>query len=417
MNSLIAFLFSNLVIFLIFATIAAFDGGNETDYQALLKFKSIIRNEEALSSWNTSFHLCDWSGVICGKRHRRVTALLLKSQGLEGSLSPHVGNLSFLHLISLTNNSLQGTIPHELGRLSRLRFLYLGSNKFNGVIPTNMSHCSNLEDLRLNNNNLVGSIPKGIGFLSKLTYFLFEYNKLTGGIPPGLGNLTSIELFNAATNPLGGNIPHTLGHWKSLTTLYLGLCSLSGTIPHSIFNLSLLTELSFRDNQLTGSLPSALDEMLPHLRYFQLQDNQLTGSLPPSISNCSKLEFLEVRGNGFNGKLRIDFSKLKDIYQINIDDNTYGFGEADDMKFIDTLRNCSRLKRLDLRNCRFKGVLPTSIGNLSDNLSFFIIQENEFYGNLPSSIGNLFGLTGLGLSRNRFTGKSPPPLVSFKCYK
>ncbi|CAH1438686.1 unnamed protein product [Lactuca virosa] len=381
MNSLIAFLFSNFVIFLIFATIAAFDGGNETDYQALLKFKSMITNE-GLSSWNASFHFCDWSGVICGKRHRRVTALLLRSQGLEGSLSPHVGNLSFLRLISLTNNSFQGTIPHELGRLSRLCFLYLGSNKFNGVIPTNLSHCSNLEDLRLNNNNLVGSIPKGIGFLSKLTYLLLEYNKLTGGIPPGLGNITSIKLFNAATNPLGGNIPDTLGHWKSLTELYLGACNLNGTIPHSIFNLSLLTELSFHDNQLTGSLPSALGEMLPHLRYFQLQDNHLTGPLPPSISNCSKLEFLEVRGNSFSGKLRIDFSKLKDIYQINIGDNTYGFGEADDMKFIDTLRNCSRLKRLDLRNCKFKGVLPTSIGNL-------------------------VGLTGLGLSRNRFTGKIP----------
>ncbi|CAI9273687.1 unnamed protein product [Lactuca saligna] len=174
MNSHIALLFSHLVIFLIFAAISAYDGGNETDYQALLKFKSMITNK-GLSSWNASFHFCDWSGVSCGKQNKRVTALVLESQGLEGSLSPYVGNLSFLHVFSLRNNNIQGMIPHEIGRLSRLRFLYLGYNKISGVIPANLSHCSNLKDLRLNNNNLVGSIPKGIGLLLKLTFMVVQY--------------------------------------------------------------------------------------------------------------------------------------------------------------------------------------------------------------------------------------------------
>ncbi|GJQ98227.1 leucine-rich repeat protein [Tanacetum coccineum] len=103
---------------------------------------------------------CDWSGISCGKRHKRVIALRLGSQGLEGSLCPHVGNFSFLRELYLTNNSFQGTIPHEFGRLSRLRRLYLNRNKFSGVIPTNLCGCSNLEDLWLDRNKLVGSIPK-----------------------------------------------------------------------------------------------------------------------------------------------------------------------------------------------------------------------------------------------------------------
>nr|GFC43142.1 protein kinase-like domain-containing protein [Tanacetum cinerariifolium] len=110
---------------------------------------------KVLTSWNHSFHFCDWSGISCGKRHKRVTALQLDSQGLEGSLSPHVGNLSFLRELSLANNSFQGTIPDALGRLSRLRRLYLHRNKFNGVIPTNLSGCSNIEELWLAGNNLV----------------------------------------------------------------------------------------------------------------------------------------------------------------------------------------------------------------------------------------------------------------------
>ncbi|GKG29095.1 kinase-like domain-containing protein, partial [Tanacetum coccineum] len=73
---------------------------------------------KVLTSWNHSFHFCDWSGISCGKRHNRVTALQLDSQGLEGSLSPHVGNLSFFRELSLANNSFQGTIPDALGRLS-----------------------------------------------------------------------------------------------------------------------------------------------------------------------------------------------------------------------------------------------------------------------------------------------------------
>ncbi|KAL7614874.1 receptor kinase-like protein Xa21 [Lactuca sativa] len=408
----VAFLFSSLVTFVITRTISA---SNETDYEALLQFKSMISNEEALSSWNASFHFCNWSGVSCGKRHRRVTALVLESQGLQGSLSPHVGNLSFLGVFSLKNNSIIGRIPHELGRLSRLRRLNLGSNGFNGVIPTNLSSCSNIELLALYDNKLVGSIPEEFRFLSKLTSILIDTNKLTGGIPSALGNITSLDTFSAADNPFGGSIPDTLGRLKSLRIFYCGNCSLSGTIPHSIYNLSLLTNISLANNQLTGRLPSALGAMLPHLLSLQLRDNQLTGSLPSSISNCSKLQHLEVSKNSFSGKLTINFATLKDINYINLGDNMYGFQEADDdMKFIDTLQNCSKLDRLDLRYCNFKGLLPESIGNLSNQLRFLNLRGNQLYGNLPSSIGNLDGLTILALDYNRFTGKIPSTIGKLK---
>ncbi|KAL7613111.1 hypothetical protein Lser_V15G08880 [Lactuca serriola] len=407
MNSHIAFFFFCLVLSLITSTISA--SSNETDYQALLKFKSMIRNEEALISWNSSFHFCAWSGVSCGKLHRRVTAISLESQGLEGSLSPHVGNLSFLRFFYLSNNSFQGRIPHELGRLSRLRFLYLGSNKFNGVIPTNLSRCHNLKDLRLYDNKLVGSIPKEISFLSKLTFLDVGTNKLTGGIPPVLGNITSMEVFSAAENPLGGSIPDSLGHWKSLTGFGCGFCNLFGTIPHSTYNLSILANFSLPGNQFTGSLPSSFGAMLPHLEILQLWGNQLTGPLPPSIANCSKLLLIEMQENNFSGKLTIDFAKLKDLCVITLGGYiSSGLGEGDDdMRFIDTLNNCSKLEILQIYDCKLQGVLPTSIGNLSHRLYDLDLEGNNLYGHLPSSIGNLVGLNTLILSRNWFTGKIP----------
>ncbi|XP_071738692.1 uncharacterized protein [Rutidosis leptorrhynchoides] len=418
LSSLNAFLFYGLVIFLTNntntnATISSSSSydhhGNETDLLALLSFKSLITRDPygVLSSWNTSFHFCDWSGVTCGKRHKRVTGLQLDSKGLEGSLSPHVGNLSFLRELMLRNNSFQKTIPYELGRLFRLRVLNLMINKFSGNIPTNFSGCSNLEKLGLATNELVGSIPKEISLLSKLAYLVSDENRLTGGIPSFLGNITSLEVISLTQNPFGGTIPDTFGHLKSLKELYLGTSGLTGTIPHSIYNLSLLTRLSFYDNQLTGSLPLAIGAMLPALTGFQLSNNQLTGILPPSISNCSKLRELLMDYNSFSGKLTIDFSKLTDIVDVVIGNNYFGSGETDEMKFIDYLNNCSKLERFSLFNCNFKGEIPRSIGNLSDQFSHLDLANNYLYGNLSSSIGNLIGLTRLRLDSNELTGKIP----------
>ncbi|GJS25572.1 leucine-rich repeat protein [Tanacetum coccineum] len=392
------------------ATVSASNGGNETDYLALLSFKSKITQDpyKVLTSWNHSFHFCEWSGISCGKQHERVTALRLFSKGLECFLSPHVGNLSFLRELDLGNNNFEATIPHELGRLSRLRRLFLDENKFSGVIPQNLSGCSNLEDLWLARNMLVGSIPKEMSLLSKLTRLVINDSRLTGGIPPFLGNITSMEVFSASENPFGGSIPDTLGLWKSLTVFGCGSCNLNGSIPHSIFNLSLLANISLPDNELGGSLPLEIGNQLPNLELLQLWGNELTGLLPPSISNCSKLVILDMADNNFSGKLTIDFSKLRDIYKIHLPNNNFhGRGKPGDMRFIDSLKNCTKLVHLELYNCNLIGMLPTTIGNLSDQLSLLGLGDNQLFGSLPSSIGSLVGLTYLHLGANPFKGKIP----------
>ncbi|GJV31291.1 leucine-rich repeat protein [Tanacetum coccineum] len=224
-----------------------------------------------------------------------------------------------------------------------------------------------------------------------------------------------MEMFSAVSNPFGGSIPDTLGLWKSLTGFGAGECNLYGSIPHSIFNLSLLVNFSLVENHLSGSLPSEIGNQLPNLEDLQLRDNELTGVIPPSISNCSKLTYLEMGDNNFSGKLTIDFSKLIDINGISLHDiNFHGSGEADDMRFIDSLKNCTRLMTLSLSNCNLVGMLPISIGNLSDQLTFLTLGENQLFGSLPSSIGSLVGLTTLHLEDNRFKGKIPTTIGKLK---
>ncbi|THF98992.1 hypothetical protein TEA_022314 [Camellia sinensis var. sinensis] len=176
--------------------------GNETDRFALLAFKSKILQDPhgVVSSWNNSLHFCEWQGVICGHRHRRVTVIDLTSQGLVRSLSPYVGNLTFLRGLWLSNNTFQGENPVELGNLFRLQILNLSNNNFEGEIPDSLSRCSNLTYLGVGTNKLVGKSPKELTSLPKLTNLAIYKNNLTGGISSFIGNLTSLKNFSAARN-------------------------------------------------------------------------------------------------------------------------------------------------------------------------------------------------------------------------
>lgn len=143
---------------------------NKTDQLALLAFKAAIAEDpfRALNSWNHTTDHCRWHGVTCGRLHRRVTRLNLQALKLLGSISPHIGNLSFLRILMLDDNSFHHEIPQEVSLLHKLRVLGLSNNTLEGEIPRNLSSCAHLTWLRLTNNRLVGEIPIGFGSLVNL---------------------------------------------------------------------------------------------------------------------------------------------------------------------------------------------------------------------------------------------------------
>jgi hypothetical protein len=112
---------SFLLLPLLLSAVAA----QAADEAALLAFRAAAiagPHGDPLASWNGSGAggFCGWEGVRCGRRHRRVVALSLPSLGLTGTLSPAVGNLTFLRTLNLSSNWFQGTIPASIGRLVRL---------------------------------------------------------------------------------------------------------------------------------------------------------------------------------------------------------------------------------------------------------------------------------------------------------
>ncbi|CAN1143749.1 Receptor kinase-like protein Xa21 [Linum perenne] len=372
----------------------------------------------ALSSWNDSVHFCEWYGVSCSKRHHgRVTVLNLSSHGLYGSISPHVGNLSFLKFLCLYNNNFIGEIPPEISHLHRLQRLSLHNNLLDGEIPSNISRCFNLIIFDVCHNKLVGRLPWKFSQLNKLQYLNVRSNNLSGSIPLAFGNLSSLLEFDGGENQLSERVPNTLGRLKSLTGLYLNFNNLSGEIPASIFNLTSLTKMLFDFNYLlNGSLPWNLGISLPNLEQFDVGVNQFTGSVPPSLSNASNLVQLGLCSNNFRGIMpsMAGSNKLK---WFGIAFNSLGSGKPNDLSFLSSLTNVFSLTSLsiflDLSSNRFTGTIPTEVENLK-NLGFLDLSHNMLSDSIPSSLGSCISLEGLYMQDNHLQGIIPSSLSSLR---
>ncbi|KAL5991501.1 hypothetical protein ACLOJK_012410 [Asimina triloba] len=392
---------------------------NVTDRLVLLTFKNRIIQDplNALSSWNASLHFCLWRGISCSLGEERVTGLNLTSLKLVGSIPPHVGNLTFLTGFDLSNNGFSGEIPPELGRLPHLQHLNLSFNSLHGQFPSNLSYCLELDFVNFGFNELTGEIPVWLGSLPKLHRLHLFTNNFTGSIPPSLGNLSSLFGLSLRRNSLEGNIPAELARLKNLRYLQISENQLSGTIPPSIYNLSRLEMLSVTSNELHGSLPPDLFIALPVLQLFYAARNHFTGQIPVSLPNASFLEDFFISNNEFTGSVPPDVGRVKRLFIFSIGANRLGTGKQEDLNFLDSLSNCTKLRMIRSDANSFQGLLPNSIANLSTQLDWLAIGRNHLYGNLPAGIGNLIGLTHLSLEHNSFTGTIPADIGKLRNMK
>ncbi|EEF35508.1 serine-threonine protein kinase, plant-type, putative [Ricinus communis] len=384
---------------------------NDTDRLALLEFKAKIVHDPhgIFDSWNDSVNFCEWRGVTCGHKHRRVSSLNLRGLSLLGSISPYIRNLTFLRFLNFANNRFHGEIPQEIGHLFRLRHLNLRNNSFGGEIPGNISYCSKLRIINFEANSLVGEIPDQLGSLKKLVTLFLGVNNLTGRIPLSIGNLSSLKKFSAPFNKLEGDVPNELGLLKSLRFFGIGANYLTGTIPATLYNISSIIAFSAPANQLNGSLPANIGNTLPNLQRFGIGANQFHGSIPISFTNASQLKRLDISGNIFTGGVPINLGNLQALQWLNLEFNLLGRNTSKDLSFIKSLSNCSNLVVLYFDANNFGGQLPSFIGNLS-NLQELGIGSNHISGEIPEEIGNLINLYILGLEKNLFSSTIPVSL-------
>eukprot|EP00253_Pinus_taeda_P004784 PITA_04784 len=387
---------------------------NVSDQEALLGFVSVITAYDPFQSlpttWKPNVSFCEWTGVACSRRRQRVVSLNVSGMGLHGTVSPLLGNLSFLRILDLNNNSFHGNIPYQFGSLFRLKMLFLSDNQFQGFIPPTLGGCRSLKNLTLSYNNLTGNIPEELCVLPKLQTLNLGANNLTGTIPACLGNISSLDQIILARNNLQGRVPSQLGMLSQVSIINLQTNYLTGQIPSSLSNCTNLLVLDIDENQLTGSIPTELCSKNTRLRYLFLGINQLRGNIPVSLFNCTDFQVFDLASNQLSGIVPMELGKLTQLRVLHLGGNQLVSGSTTSLPILTALTNCSALHQVDLSHNRLTGRLPFSIGHLSIKMDFLALASNELEGEIPSHIGNLTSLTYLGLDINFFTGAIPSSL-------
>ncbi|KAF5450738.1 hypothetical protein F2P56_031065 [Juglans regia] len=438
-----------------------------TDQSALLALKARISydpNNVLANNWSTNAPVCNWIGISCGSRHHRVTALNLAHMRLEGTIPPHLGNLSFLVRLIMINNSFHGSLPPDLSRLRRLKVFNFGSNKLNGEIPSWIGLLTRLQSLFLHANSFTGSMPSMIFNLSslqllnigsnklsgRLTMDKFDnlpnllviaasynhfhgelpstlynckqlqilslsVNNLSGRLPPQIGNLTMLAYLFLGSNNFEGAIPSEIGNLQNLKVLSLFQNSFEGPIPLEIFNISTIQIISMWMNKLSGHLPSNIGLFLPNLQQLYLGQNQLSGPIPSFITNASRLIELYLTNNSFSGFIPKSLGNLRLLRVLNFPFNNLTIESSELSNLFFELSNCIYLESLDLSKNPLNVLLPSSIGNLSTSLQRFILENCKIKGNIPTDIGKFNNLVTLALDNNELTGSLPATLG--KLYK
>ncbi|CAJ1787086.1 unnamed protein product [Sphenostylis stenocarpa] len=367
------------------------------DALSLLSFKRFVSSDPSnlLAGWTkqTSSNICSWSAVACGSAgipSGLVTALNITGLG-GGQLSPSVGDLSELRVLSLAGNMFSGEIPASVGNLRFLEVLELQGNNFSGTVPTQMSFAflQSLKLVNLSGNAFSGSIPSGIigsgsvkivdlsnnqfsgvipvnGTCDSLKHLKLSHNFLTGEIPPQIGKCRKLRTLLVDGNILEGRIPSEIGHIVELRVLDVSRNSLTGRIPKELANcvklsVLVLTDL-FEDRDERG-----LEDG------FRGEFNAFAGNIPHQVLLLSSLRVLWAPRANLGGRLPSGWSDL-----------------------------CS-LRVLNLVQNYVTGVLPESLG-MCRNLSFLDLSSNNLVGYLPSLQLHIPCMVYFNVSRNNISG-------------
>ncbi|KAK1616735.1 hypothetical protein QYE76_022252 [Lolium multiflorum] len=182
-----------------------------------------------LSDWNPNqVNPCTWNSVICDSNNNVVT-VTLAARGFTGVLSPRIGELEYLTVLSLAGNRITGGIPQQFGNLSSLTSLDLEGNLLGGEIPASLGQLSKLQLLILSENNFNGPIPESLAKISSLTDIRLASNNLSGQIPDPLFQVARYNFsgnhLNCGANlplPCASNISYPSGSHSSKVGIILG---------------------------------------------------------------------------------------------------------------------------------------------------------------------------------------------------
>ncbi|KAI3450008.1 hypothetical protein Pfo_006673 [Paulownia fortunei] len=370
----------------------------EREKQALLRFKQSLDDpSNLLSSWDAAVDCCKWERVVCNNLTGHIYELHLQSPDwssrLGGKINPSLLNLKHLRLLDLSQNDFAGMqIPGFVGSLVSLEYLNLSSSGFQGIIPHHLGNISRLRTLGLSESLQVDSL-QWLSGLSHLEYLDFNYVNLSKvpdliQVVNKLPNLIELHLSSCGLDYLA---PLNNTNFSSLAVLDLSSNQFQSLVPNWIFSLSNLVSLQLQRNNFEGPIPSAQGNMA-NLRYLDLSQNKFNSTLPYWLFNCSNLEFLSLSNNFLYGSISNAIANLSSLRSLDLSTNELS-GKIP----------WQNIQILDLGNNSFTGPIPVNLGSLS-SLVILRLDNNKLTGTFPLSFGQLSNLEVLVMENNMVEG-------------
>lgn len=191
------------------------------------------------------------------------------------------------------------------------------------------------------------------------------------------------------------------GSWRRDTPV----CSFPGIVCGSD---GLVTEINLPKQKLVGDLPFHSICQLPSLEKIILGENFLNGTVSVHLRNCTKLKVLDLGFNYFSGEIP-DLSSLKELSFLNL--NNSGFSGKFPWKSLENLVNLTFLSLGD--NPFDTSPFPVEVLKL-EKLYWLYLSNCSIAGEIPDGIQNLTQLQNLELADNQMTGEIPPGIVKLK---
>ncbi|GLT69191.1 hypothetical protein SLA2020_413610 [Shorea laevis] len=428
-----------LVLFLVCAPalVYASDPVFNDDVLGLIVFKAGLQDPKAkLASWNEDDDSpCNWVGVKCDPRTKRVSELVLDGFSLSGHIDRGLLRLQFLQTLSLSKNNFTWTINPDLARLRSLQVIDLSDNKLYGSIPDALfQQCGSLKAVSFAGNNLTGNIPDSLSYCSTLGSVNFSSNQLSGKLPAGIWFLRGLQVLDLSDNLLEGEVPEGIEVLYDLRAINLSKNRFSGKLPGDIGDCAVLKSVDFSDNFLSGSLPESL-QRLSSCTSLSLWGNSFTGEIPDWIGELRGLETLDLSSNRFTGWIPISIGNLQLLKNLNLSMNRLTGSLPESMT------NCINLLAMDVSHNQLAGNLPSWIfkptvqsvslpgngvsGNVQyssltstaafyQGLQVMDLSSNALSGEIPANIGVLSSLQLLNISRNQLFGTIPAGISELK---
>ncbi|KAL6192872.1 hypothetical protein ACLB2K_033958 [Fragaria x ananassa] len=406
----------------------------------LLELKSSVSDPDGvLSTWadSSSDHHCSWFGVSCDSKSK-VVSLTITGGGenkrgnfeaftcsetvkfqfqydgfgawrssevsdgrLGGKLSPLIGKLRELRVLSLPFNELRGEIPEEVWGLEKLEVLDLEGNLLEGELPRRFEGLRKLRVLNVGFNRIGGEVPVSLSKCKDLEVMSLAGNEVSGAVPVFLGGFAKLKGVNLGGNRLNGSIPGNFGRsCRNLEHFDVSGNSLVGKIPRSLGNCLRLRTVLLFSNMLDGVIPGELGK-IRGLEVLDVSRNSLSGPIPAELGQCANLSVL-VLSNLFN-PLPIDQNTSGDssveLYKGVVDD--YNFYEGSIPEEITRLPN---LRIVWAPRATLEGQLPSNWGGC-ENLEMVNLAQNLFTGEVIGVFDRCKKLQYLNLSSNKLSGK------------